>query len=183
MCSMFAPALSSLAGLVRTAACSHPMELEQVATGIGHERGIWSRWCAWTRSSAVSSSSTRTTGWMRGCSRGCRSGNGLSRSRRLQRGLACVQGGVREDWLRFGCPSSSSSCGRANPAWRTRLHPSCPSLDGEPAVTIHVYSPRLDAVGQYRVDEQGVMRREAAPPDGSSSRLRSSMFRRRRCAV
>ena len=31
-------------------------------------------------------------------------------------GLACVQGGVREDWLRFGTPSSSSSCGRATRA-------------------------------------------------------------------
>jgi hypothetical protein len=30
-------------------------------------------------------------------------------------------------------------------------------------VTIHVYSPRLDEVGQYRLDEHGVMRREAAP--------------------
>jgi hypothetical protein len=35
---------------------------------------------------------------------------------------------------------------------------------GEPAVTIHVYSPRLDWVGQYRLDEAtAVVRREIRP--------------------
>jgi len=34
---------------------------------------------------------------------------------------------------------------------------------GEPAVTIHVYSPRLDWVGQYRLDEDSVLRREPSP--------------------
>ena len=34
---------------------------------------------------------------------------------------------------------------------------------GEPAVTIHVYSPRLDWVGQYRLGEAGVVRREVRP--------------------
>lgn len=32
--------------------------------------------------------------------------------------------------------------------------------EGTPAVTIHSYSPPLMEVGQYRVDEQGVLRRE-----------------------
>ena len=36
--------------------------------------------------------------------------------------------------------------------------------DGLPAVTIHVYSPRLDWVGQYRLDEAtAVVRREIRP--------------------
>lgn len=34
---------------------------------------------------------------------------------------------------------------------------------GVPAVTIHAYSPRLDEVGQYRLDAEGVVRREPAP--------------------
>jgi hypothetical protein len=35
---------------------------------------------------------------------------------------------------------------------------------GEPAVTIHVYSSRLDWVGQYRLeDSTGVVRREVRP--------------------
>ena len=33
-----------------------------------------------------------------------------------------------------------------------------------PAVTVHVYSPRLDWVGQYRLDEEtGIVRREVRP--------------------
>ena len=35
--------------------------------------------------------------------------------------------------------------------------------DGQPAVTIHVYSPRLDWVGQYRLGDDGVVRREVCP--------------------
>ena len=35
--------------------------------------------------------------------------------------------------------------------------------DGLPAVTIHVYSPRLDWVGQYRLDEDGIVHREVRP--------------------
>jgi hypothetical protein len=34
---------------------------------------------------------------------------------------------------------------------------------GAPAVTIHVYSPRLDWVGQYRLAENGIVRREVRP--------------------
>ena len=34
---------------------------------------------------------------------------------------------------------------------------------GAPAVTVHVYSPRLDWVGQYRIDDDGIVRREVQP--------------------
>jgi hypothetical protein len=34
---------------------------------------------------------------------------------------------------------------------------------GEPAVTIHTYSPRLDWVGQYRLGDNGIVRREVRP--------------------
>jgi hypothetical protein len=30
-------------------------------------------------------------------------------------------------------------------------------------VTVHVYSPRLDWVGQYRIDDEGIVRREVQP--------------------
>ena len=30
-------------------------------------------------------------------------------------------------------------------------------------MTVHVYSPRLDWVGQYRIDEDSVVRREIQP--------------------
>ena len=35
--------------------------------------------------------------------------------------------------------------------------------EGTPAVTVHVYSPRLDWVGQYRLAEDGVVQREVRP--------------------
>jgi hypothetical protein len=35
--------------------------------------------------------------------------------------------------------------------------------EGEPAVTVHVYSPRLDWVGQYRLGDDGLVRREVRP--------------------
>ena len=35
--------------------------------------------------------------------------------------------------------------------------------DGLPAVTVHVYSPRLDWVGQYRLGDDGVIKREVRP--------------------
>jgi hypothetical protein len=34
---------------------------------------------------------------------------------------------------------------------------------GHPAVTVHVYSPRLDWVGQYRLGADGVVKREVRP--------------------
>ena len=34
---------------------------------------------------------------------------------------------------------------------------------GLPAVTVHVYSPRLDWVGQYRLADDGVIQREVRP--------------------
>ena len=79
-------------------------------------------------------------------------------------GLACVQGSVKEDWLRFGAPELEfrlrpGDTRRGGPGYIHRVQ----HATGEPAVTIHVYSPRLDEVGRYRVDEHGMMRREPAP--------------------
>ena len=51
----------------------------------------------------------------------------------------------------------ASRCG--NPSYVHRIQ----SEGDVPAVTIHVYSPRLDWVGQYRIDEDGVVRREVQP--------------------
>jgi len=59
--------------------------------------------------------------------------------------------------LEFRLTPGASRCGGPGYIHRVR------HAEGEPAVTIHVYSPRLDWVGQYRVDDQGVVRREASP--------------------
>ena len=79
-------------------------------------------------------------------------------------GLCCALGGVREDLIVYG-------------GERAQLHlrPGDSRLGGpgyihhvrhefgEPAVTIHVYSPRLDWVGQYRLADGDVMCREVRP--------------------
>ena len=79
-------------------------------------------------------------------------------------GICVAAGAVREARMRFGEEHLEGRLERGaslhgGPGYIHRVQ----HADGEPAVTIHVYSPRLDWVGQYRVDEQGVLRREPAP--------------------
>jgi Cysteine dioxygenase type I len=79
-------------------------------------------------------------------------------------GLCCAQGGVREDLLVYGGPDVELYLGpgdarRGGPGYIHRVRHEL----GDPAVTIHVYSPRLDWVGQYRLGESGLVRREVRP--------------------
>ena len=81
----------------------------------------------------------------------------------------------RRDRLRPRAVSVRTGCASAQPEIEFQLRPGdtrrggpgyihrVQHAVGEPAVTIHVYSPPLDEVGQYRLDENGVIRREAAP--------------------
>ena len=79
-------------------------------------------------------------------------------------GLCCALGGVREDLMVYGGqhdrlrlrPGDSRQGG---PGYIHRVRHEL----GEPAVTIHVYSPRLDWVGQYRLGDGGIVRREVRP--------------------
>ncbi len=82
----------------------------------------------------------------------------------LSRGRCVAAGKVREDQMRHGMPAVERELGagmsrQGNPSYIHRVQ----HVDGAPAVTIHVYSPRLDWVGQYRVDEDGTVRREVQP--------------------
>jgi hypothetical protein len=79
-------------------------------------------------------------------------------------GLCCAQGGVREDLLVYGGPDIELPLRRGDtrqggPGYIHRVR----HQTGEPAVTIHVYSPRLDWVGQYRLGDNGLVRREVRP--------------------
>ena len=79
-------------------------------------------------------------------------------------GLCCAAGGVREDLLVYGAPDIElhlrpGDSRQGGPGYIHRVR----HERGEPAVTIHVYSPRLDWVGQYRLAESGVVRREVRP--------------------
>ena len=77
-------------------------------------------------------------------------------------GIAIAQGMVVERQLRL--PTGATACElrhgdtRQGPAGY--IH-SVAHGEGVPAVSIHCYSPPLMKVGQYRVDDDGVLRRDA----------------------
>ena len=77
---------------------------------------------------------------------------------------ASLRGCVREDLMVYGGEPQSRALQegdtrRGGPGYIHRVS----HEDGLPAVSVHVYSPRLDWVGQYRLDEDGVMQREVRP--------------------
>ena len=80
-------------------------------------------------------------------------------------GLAVAAGAVREDLMVYGrehlaLDLQAGDTRQGGPGYIHRVT----HASGEPAVTIHVYSPRLDWVGQYRLDEAtGLVRREVRP--------------------
>ena len=75
-------------------------------------------------------------------------------------GLACAQGEVveRQMLLPNGATSMHMSAGVSRQGPPGYIH-SVAHVEGHPAVTIHAYSPPLVRVGQYRVDDEGVLRR------------------------
>ena len=77
-------------------------------------------------------------------------------------GIAIAQGMVVERQLRLPTGATALELGHGH----TRQGPagyihSVAHGEGVPAVSIHCYSPPLMKVGQYRVDEDGVLRRDA----------------------
>jgi len=79
-------------------------------------------------------------------------------------GLCVAQGCVREDMMVYGSEPQSrllreGSTRQGGPGYIHRVNHD----EGTPAVTVHVYSPRLDWVGQYRLAEDGVVQREVRP--------------------
>ena len=80
-------------------------------------------------------------------------------------GLAVAAGCVREDLMVYGGEHLAlhlrpGDTRQGGPGYIHRVRHEL----GEPAVTIHIYSPRLDWVGQYRLDEStGIVRREVRP--------------------
>lgn len=159
------PALASLAELVPEQRILSSVELEDVARRTGERPEIWEPLVR------VDSARRRfelvyedewldlwVLSWMPG------QGTGFHDHYISSVGIACVQGCVREDWMRFAQPEIEfrllpGDTRRGGPGYIHRVQHAI----GEPAVTIHVYSPPLDEVGQYRLDENGVIRREAAP--------------------
>jgi predicted metal-dependent enzyme (double-stranded beta helix superfamily) len=162
---MFAPTLPSLAALLPRDGILTPEELEELASRIGKDTELWEplvRVDSERRRFELIYEDDRMDAWVLSWMPG--QGTGFHDHYVSSVGLACVQGVVREDRLRFGAPEVEfqlrpGDTRRGGPGYIHRVQHAL----GEPAVTIHVYSPRLDEVGQYRLDENGVMRREPAP--------------------
>lgn len=74
--------------------------------------------------------------------------------------LMCVQGAILEKQLRL--PTGSSNVNMSPGTVRTGgpgyIH-SVTHLEGQPAVSLHAYSPPLKQVGQYVVNEEGILQR------------------------
>ena len=163
---LLAPARASLGDLIPHAGTLDRGELVDIAQGIAARPEIWKplehadterrryelvyeddRMDAWVLS------------WMPG------QGTGFHDHYISSVGVCVAQGRVREDQLVFGREPLERhlTAGDARSGDATYIHRVTHEA-GEPAVTIHVYSPRLEWVGQYRVDEStGVMRREPSP--------------------
>jgi hypothetical protein len=162
---LFVPALASLDGLVPHQGLLSPDELEGIAREIATRTDLWEplvhgdpdrrryelvyeddRMDAWILS------------WMPG------QGTGFHDHYISGVGLCVASGGVREDLMVYGSKHQSrylraGDTRQGGPGYIHRVSHD----EGEPAVTVHVYSPRLDWVGQYRLAEDGLVRREVRP--------------------
>ena len=78
--------------------------------------------------------------------------------------VAVARGRIREERLRVGGPPASRvlSAGDVLDFQASDIHRVAHEA-GEPAVTIHVYSPPLRTMGAYIVEPSGALRRESLP--------------------
>lgn len=163
---LFVPALASLEGLVPHAGVLTPEELENVARSIAGRPEIWeplARLDPARRCYELVYEDERMDAWVLSWMPG--QGTGFHDHYISSVGLAVARGAVQEDQLVYGAPPVERrlQAGDTRRGDATYIH-RVTHAAGEPAVTVHVYSPRLDWVGQYRIDETtGVVRREPAP--------------------
>jgi hypothetical protein len=163
--SVFVPARSDLDDLVPREGILSPAELEEVARGIAARPALWEplvRVDAERRRYELVYEDERMDAWV--LSWMPDQGTGFHDHYISSVGLCVAAGTVREDRLRYGGDDirrtlSSGDARAGGPGYIHRVR----HVSGEPAVTIHVYSPRLDWVGQYRIDGEGVLRREPSP--------------------
>jgi Cysteine dioxygenase type I len=162
---VFTPALASLGELLPRKGLLTTGELEQLALGIYERPDVWEplmRVDAEQRRYELVYEDDHVDAWVLSWMPG--QGTGFHDHYISGVGLACAQGGVREDLLVYGGPDVSlhlrpGDTRQGGPGYIHRVRHQL----GEPAVTIHVYSPRLDWVGQYRLGDNGLVRREVRP--------------------
>lgn len=163
--SVFVPAHATLGELVPHEGILTAAELEEVAVRVAGQPEIWEPLVSVDlvqRRFELLYEDERMDAWVLSWMPG--QGTGFHDHFVSNVGICVAAGAVREGRMRLGAehlefrltPGASLNGG---PGYIHRVQ----HAEGEPAVTIHVYSPRLDWVGQYRLDEQGVLRREPAP--------------------
>jgi mannose-6-phosphate isomerase-like protein (cupin superfamily) len=162
---VFVPALASLDELVPHDGLLSPGELEEVAQRIAVRTDLWEplvRRDADRRRYELVYEDDRMDAWILSWMPG--QGTGFHDHYISGVGLCVASGAVREDLMVYGSEHQSRRLGpgdsrRGGPGYIHRVSHG----EGEPAVTVHVYSPRLDWVGQYRLAEDGVVLREVRP--------------------
>jgi hypothetical protein len=162
---LFTPVLETFDALVPHDGLLTPDELEQVALDLVERRDIWDplvRVDPDRRRYELVDEDERMDAWVLSWMPG--QGTGFHDHYISGVGIAVAVGEVREDLLvyrgedvRLQLRAGESRQG--GPGYIHRVRHEL----GEPAVTIHVYSPRLDWVGQYRLGDDGVVRREVRP--------------------
>lgn len=165
MAPVFVPAVASLDTLVPHDGVLALDELEEIARGIAAQRDLWEplvRVDADQRRYELVYEDDRMDAWVLSWMPG--QGTGFHDHYVSGVGLCVASGVVREDQMVYGSEHLARVLGpgdtrKGGPGYIHRVT----HEDGLPAVTVHVYSPRLDWVGQYRLDEDGVVRREVQP--------------------
>jgi predicted metal-dependent enzyme (double-stranded beta helix superfamily) len=162
---LFVPALASLDGLVPHDGLLSPDELEGVASAIAARTDLWEPLVHGNpdrRCYELVYEDDRMDAWILSWMPG--QGTGFHDHYISGVGLCVAQGCVREDMMVYGSEPQSrllreGATRQGGPGYIHRVNHD----GGTPAVTVHVYSPRLDWVGQYRLAEDGVVQREVRP--------------------
>jgi len=162
---LFVPALASLDGLIPHDGLLSPAELENVARDLATRTELWRPLVhadAGHRRYELVYEDDRMDAWILSWMPG--QGTGFHDHYISGVGLCVASGCVREDLMVYGSEHQSrelrpGDTRQGGPGYIHRVS----HHEGLPAVTVHVYSPRLDWVGQYRLDEDGVMQREVRP--------------------
>jgi len=162
---IFVPALASLYDLVPHDGLLSPDELEDVASAIAARTDIWEPLVHGNperRCYELVYEDDRMDAWILSWMPG--QGTGFHDHYISGVGLCVARGCVREDIMVYGGEPQSrrlseGATRQGGPGYIHRVNHD----EGMPAVTVHVYSPRLDWVGQYRLAADGVVLREVRP--------------------
>jgi hypothetical protein len=162
---LFVPALDSLDELVPHDGLLSTDELEDLARSLALRTDLWQPLVhadASHRRYELVYEDDRMDAWILSWMPG--QGTGFHDHYISSVGLCVASGSVREDLMVYGGEPQSrelrpGDSRQGGPGYIHRVS----HHDGAPAVTVHVYSPRLDWVGQYRLAEDGVVQREVRP--------------------